>query len=322
MTDDLKIVLLLLAFLFLAGLGLSALLVSNAQKQRQKRDARFTAMVSPHLRAQRLEVSAFVRPSKPKDQSLVGIAGRVFAFDAANLDRYPVSWWIVVCIALLVSKLGEVLLGDLLGRATILMIPGGCIALSRFFFGWIDQRRREQMLEQFPDALAMIVRSVRVGIPVQEAIRAVARELPHPTGPEFARLVSQVSVGVTMEDAMAELAQRAGLSEYRFFATALSLQTQTGCALSEMLENLADVIRKRIALKGKAHALSSEAKASAVILALLPVVTGLALWVLNPGYLSMLFTDKTGQTLFGSAVVSLFTGLMIIRTIINRRLPT
>jgi tight adherence protein B len=322
MTGEVKLVLLFVSCLLLMGLGFSALLVSNAHKQRQKRDARFQAAVTPHVRTQQLEVSAFIRPRDPKDQSLIGIAGRVFNFDPANLDRYPMPWWIVVCISLVFGKLGEFLLGDLLGRATILIIPVGCVGLSRLFFGTIDSRWREKMLTQFPDALAMIVRSVRVGIPVQEAIRAVARESPHPTGPEFTRLVSQISVGVATEDAMLEMAQRAGLPEYRFFATALSLQNQTGGALSEMLENLAEVIRKRVALKAKAHALSSEAKASACILGALPVVTGLALWVLNPNYISMLFTDKTGQALFGSAVVSLVVGMLVIRTIINRSLPT
>lgn len=322
MRPDLKLALLLLGFLFLLGLGLSALLTSNAHKRQQKRDARFDATISPHVRGQRLEVSAFTRPTERKDQSLVGIAGRVFSFDPGNLDRYPVTWWVVVCVALGAGKVADSLLSEMLGRWSILLIPVGCVAVSRFFFGWFDRRRRKQLLTQFPDALAMIVRSVRVGIPVQEAIRAVARELPHPTGPEFARLVNQVSVGVSTEDAMMDMARRAGLPEYRFFATALALQAQTGGALSEMLENLADVIRKRIALIGKAHALSSEAKASAVILGALPVVTGLALWVLNPAYFSILLTDKTGHILLTSAVLSLGTGLLVIQTIINRSLPT
>lgn len=322
MSPELKITLLLLGCLFLLGLGLSALLTSNAHKQREKRDARFHATISPHVRGQRLEISAFIRPKERKDQTLVGIAGRVFRFDPANLDRYPVAWWVVVCVALGFGKIAESLLFEMVGPLSLLLIPVGCVAVSRFFFGWFDRRRRKQLLIQFPDALAMIVRSVRVGIPVQEAICAVARELPHPTGPEFARLVNQVSVGVSTEDALMEMARRAGLPEYRFFATALSLQAQTGGTLSEMLENLADVIRKRIALIGKAHALSSEAKASAVILGLLPIVTGLALWVLNPTYFGLLFADKTGNILLASAVISLSTGLVVIQTIISRSLPT
>jgi tight adherence protein B len=167
----------------------------------------------------------------------------------------------------------------------------------------------------------MIVRSVRVGIPVQEAVRTVARELPYPTGPEFSRLVSQVSVGVSMDDGMIEMARRAGLPEYRFFATALSLQNQTGGALSETLENLADVIRKRAALKAKGMAMASEAKATAFVLAALPVLIGLVLWALNPAYISLLFTDDTGHKLLAAAVVSLSIGLFVIRTIIKKSLP-
>ena len=120
----------------------------------------------------------------------------------------------------------------------------------------------------------MIVRSVRVGIPVMEAIRAVARETPEPTGPEFARLVDQVSIGVSLDDAVLDMARRCGIPEYRFFATALSLQNQTGGTLSETLENLADVIRKRVALAAKGKALASEARTSAMVLAALPIVTG------------------------------------------------
>jgi tight adherence protein B len=322
MTNSLKMVMLVSACLLLAGFVISGLLVSSAHKQKQKRTARMAAAISPHLRAQRLDVSAFSLPSKAKDQSLVGIAARVFGFDAASLDRYPLSWWLVICVALALSKGVEFVLAKLIGPAAVLAIPLGCVVLSRLFFGSFDRRLREKMLTQFPDALAMIVRSVRVGIPVQEAIRAVAREAPHPTGPAFARLGNQTAVGVTMEDAMIEMAQRAGLPEYRFFATTLSLQSQTGGGLSETLENLADLIRKRVALKAKAKAMTSEAKASAGVLAALPVVTGLALWAMNPDYIELLFTDSTGNTLLGTAVVSLCIGLLTIRTIISRSLPT
>lgn len=117
------------------------------------------------------------------------------------------------------------------------------------------------------------------------------------------------------------MARRAGLPEYRFFATALSLQNQTGGALSETLENLADVIRKRAALKAKGHAMTSEAKATAGILAALPVIMGLILWALSPDYIALLFNDPLGRNLFGIAVVSLITGLLVIRTIIKKSLP-
>lgn len=318
---ELHWILLILSCLSLAGLGLSGFLVSRAQAYRQKRDARLAMVVTPHVRVQRTEISAFTRSTKPRDQSVIGMAAWLFGFDVTAPDRYPLSWWMVVGITFLLATGAHQLLADF-GILSWLVIPGGWIMMSRMFFGWFDRRQREMMLDQFPDALAMIVRSVRVGIPVQESIRTVAREAPHPTGPEFNRFVNEVAVGVSMEDAMSELARRSGLPEYRFFATALSLQMQTGGTLSETLENLADVIRKRAGLKAKGHALTSEAKATAAILAALPVILGLLLWFLSPDYISMLFTDPTGRNLFWAAVCSLLIGLGVIRTIIRRSLPT
>lgn len=322
MSGQVKLLLLSLAFLFLVGLGVSALLVSQANKQRLKREARFTSVVSPHLRAKPLMVSAFILPMEPRDKSLIGIAAWVFGFNSANPNRYPLPWWLAIGSCFVLSEIAQMLLAGMVGSLAILIMPVGSVMLSRAFFGWFDNRRREQMLAQFSDALTMIIRSVRVGIPVQEAIRGVAREAPHPTGPEFARLVSRTSVGVSIDDAMAEMAARAGIPEYRFFATAIALQNQTGGALSETLENLADMVRKRVALKARGHALASEAKASATVLVALPFVTGGALCVLNPAYISMLITDPTGRTLLASAVGSLGMGIFTMRTIIRRSLNT
>jgi len=173
---------------------------------------------------------------------------------------------------------------------------------------------------QFPDVLAMLVRAVRVGIPITEGIRGVARESPSPTGPEFAIVVDQLTIGVTLPDALRELAERNQLAEYRFFATALALQSETGGGVSETLERLADVIRKRVELRSHARALSSEARTSIYILASLPVFSGGALAVLSPDYVGTLFTDPLGQRVLILALMSLTTGIVAMRTIISRSL--
>ncbi len=321
MNTSLLWLLLLLSCASLAGLAISGWLVSRAQKYRQKRDARLAMVITPHVRVQRLEVSAFTAPPRPRDQSVVGFAARVFGFDPTSPERYPLPWWMVVLLTLLAAKVLEWLVADFVGRLGWMVIPVTWIGLSRNFFGWFDQRRRSALLAQFPDALAMIVRSVRVGIPVPEAIRTIARELGHPTGPEFARLVNDISVGVSMEDAMLEMARRTGLSEYRFFATAITLQNQTGGTLSETLENLADVIRKRAALKAKGQAMTSEAKTTAGILAVLPFLVAIMLWAINPSYIGLLFSHPTGRNILAASIASLLVGLFLIRTIINRSLP-
>jgi tight adherence protein B len=309
------------ACLSLLGLGISAALVSRGQKQRDKRAERLAAAVSPHMRRTRIEMSAFVAAPETQRASLRGIVTRVFGFDPDKVAMYPVNGWIVIAVSLVAGKLGQMIAASLVSRElSLLAIPLAWVMLSRYFFNWAQTRHQSALLAQFPEALAMMVRSVRVGIPVLEAVRGVARELPAPTGPEFALMLDQISIGVALEDAVMELARRGGIPEYRFFATALALQTQTGGTLSETLDGLADVIRKRMALKSRGKALTAEARASALILAALPFATGALLYVINPGYIGVLFTDPTGNTIFGAALVSLGVGMTTIRALIRRAL--
>jgi tight adherence protein B len=316
----LLLLLLVLSCLSLAGLGLSGLMVARAQEHRQKLDARLTAAVAPHMRVQRSVISAFAPPVQTKDRSLLGFACWLFRFDPAKSDQYALSWWVVLIITFGMAYAVEMLVGGMIGSMAPLIIPVIWIGLSRLYFGWAEGRRRDQFFVQFPEALTMIVRSVRVGIPVMEGMRLVSREAPQPTQREFAKLIEQVSIGVTLEDAIQDMARRSGLPEYRFFATAIALQNQTGGALSETLEGLADVVRKRVAVKARGQALASEGKTSAAILSALPVFTGLMLWLMNPSYLMVLFTDPTGQKIFISALGSLAMGILIMRTMIRRSL--
>ncbi|HUB14303.1 MAG TPA: type II secretion system F family protein [Acetobacteraceae bacterium] len=312
--------LMIMSCLSLAGLGMSGVLVSKAQKLKAKREARMAAASSPHVRAQPVVVSAFIKAPRKRDQSLPALAAAVFGFDLDKPELHPAKWWIILIATLVVGKVAQSLAAGLMGNISWFALPVVWVGTSRYIFGAAAARRKHALLRQFPDALAMIVRSVRVGIPVLEAVRAVARETPEPTGPEFARLVDQVSIGVAIDEAVLEMADRCGISEYRFFATALTLQNQTGGTLSETLENLADVIRKRVALAAKGKALASEGRTSAMVLGALPVVTGLGMWALNPQYMGTMFTDPTGRKLFGAAVLSLSLGIFTIRTIIRKSL--
>ena len=190
----------------------------------------------------------------------------------------------------------------------------------RWAFGWLDTRRIETLFRQFPDALGMVTRAVRVGIPVSEAIRSVAREGPKETAAEFQRIADRLSIGLPIDQALAETAHRNGVPEYRFFATALALQSQTGGGLGETLENLAEVIRKRVALKERGYALAAEARTSAGILAALPFFTAGVLAVLSPGYVAMLFTDPSGQRVLAAAIGLLLIGILVMRSMIKRSL--
>jgi len=312
--------LMIMSCLSLAGLGMSGMLVSKAQKIKARRESRMAAVSSPHVRVQPVVISAFVKATPKRDRSLPAIAASIFGFDLDKPELHPAKWWIVLVVTLVAGKVVQSLAAGLVGEISWFALPVVWIGTSRYIFGVSAARRKQALLRQFPDALAMIVRSVRVGIPVLEAVRAVARESPEPTGPEFARLVDQVSIGVAVDEAVLEMASRCGIAEYRFFATALTLQNQTGGTLSETLENLADVIRKRVALAAKGKALAAEARTSAMVLGALPIVTGAGMWALNPAYVDMMFTDPTGRKVFGAGVLSLCTGIFTIRTIIRKSL--
>lgn len=316
--------LLLLAFsaLSFAGLLASAMLVMNEMHRKRQLQSRFEMALGSTPPALTAPLTAFKAPdSTGKNSSAVDIFAKIFQIKFQNKNIYPIQWWLVIVIALIISDLGRLALRGLLGDAfSLLAVPVIWVLLSRAFFGWAENRQRTKLLSQFPDALGMIVRSVRVGIPVMEAMRAVSRELPPPTGAEFAQLVDQISVGGTLEDAILAMTRRIDLPEYRFFATAVSLQSQTGGRLSDTLDSLGEVIRKRLALKLKGHAMTSEARASTMVLAALPILTGFGLWALNRTYMDVLFTTPSGHKLLGAAILSLCAGLAVMRTIIRKTL--
>lgn len=304
----------------LTGLGYAGLLVTREEARREKLGQRVTAVISPHMRMHRVELSAFT-PSQEEDRkSNLGRLAAIFGFHLARLDRYPLRWWMILIITFAVAKGVETLAEDVVGSLALLALPIAWVALSRAVFGFFEKRFQDKLLHQFPDALAMIVRTVRVGIPVLRAIRNVSHDAPSPTCDVFARLVNQISIGVALDKAVLEMAQRSDMPEYRFFATAITLQMQTGGGLSETLENLAEVIRKRVALKARAMALASEARTSAAVLAALPFVSGTAIWALNPSYIGMLFHPGLGREMLSGAALSLGCGLFVMRTLIRKSL--
>jgi tight adherence protein B len=184
---------------------------------------------------------------------------------------------------------------------------------------WLTKYRNE-LIRQLPDALSMIVRTVRAGIPVTEACQVVARESPALTAVEFSILANEISVGRTMEDGLWKMAARTGLSEYRFLAVALTLQAQTGGNLTETLEKLADTIRRRSALRQRGKALTSEGRTTAIVLTALPFLVAGALTIVAPTYIALLITDPLGKKILLAAITCLCSGLLTMRSMIKRSL--
>ena len=244
----------------------------------------------------------------------------MFGFEAGRPDIYPVRWWVVLPLTGIVGFAASRAVVFLVGAPGWLVWPIAWAMATRWMFGFWRTRYRNTLLGDLPNALSMIVRSVRAGVTVGDAFQIVAREAPPRTAHEFGILQGDISVGVMLDESLWKMAARTGLREYRFVAVALSLQTQTGGNITEALENLADVIRKRAALRQRGKALSSEARATAAVLTALPFLTGGALFVISPQYMALLFSDPMGKKIFLGVIGFLFCGLMTMRSMIKRSL--
>lgn len=315
-------VLLTLLVVGLMLMGLASMVLLRMQARQEQVRLRFARVVGPY---QRSSNSLALAPTSGVGFAVAAeglgpfLAG-LFGFDPALGEHYVLRWWVALAVTLMMAVVATKLGSGVAGPLAWFGLPLIWIVLSRNFFNWCRRRRQDKLFQQFPDALAMIVRAVRVGIPVTDSIQAVGRELEAPTGPEFARLSEELAIGMLLEDALRAMAERNKLQEYRFFATALALQSQTGGGLSETLENLADVIRKRVAVRQKGEALSAEAKMSSMVLAALPPFAAAGLWIMNSAYIVMLFVDPFGQKILAGAVVMLGGGIWSMKALIRKSL--
>ena len=179
--------------------------------------------------------------------------------------------------------------------------------------GLAGSRRSEKFLRQLPDAIDIIIRSVRAGLPIMEGIGVVKDEFPRPLGEEFATVRDRVHFGASLEEALWIIAERINRAEFNFFVISIAVQRETGGNLTEALENLSAILRLRDQKKLKVKALSSEARASAYILGAMPFVMGVLIYFLNPGYIDQLFIDPRGHMMlgFGLGVIGLGACVMI-----------
>jgi Flp pilus assembly protein TadB len=201
----------------------------------------------------------------------------------------------------------------LLGIAAAVAAP---MVLLRF----LQSRYQNKFLDPFPDALDLMCRAVRAGLPVFEAMEVASREIIAPVGTELARTLEEMRIGVDIDEALQHTADRIRVADFRFFVVALTLQRRTGGGLAETLSNLSRIIRRRKEIRVKARALTAESKASAAVLGMLPFAVGALLFLLNPGLMSVLFDDPRGRFMLGMALLSLAIGIAVMALIIRKTL--
>lgn len=186
------------------------------------------------------------------------------------------------------------------------------VALPYKYVGSMIARRQKKFLALFSEAVELMVRGLKSGIPVSESIRVVGQELPDPVGFEFRSMTDAMVLGQSFDEALAAVSRRIALPEFRFFVISLGIQQETGGNLSETLENLAIILRRRRQMKQKIHALSSEARASAYIIGSLPFLMFIALAVLSPQYVHILLGDPRGHMVLAAAIGSMGLGVGIM----------
>jgi tight adherence protein B len=239
----------------------------------------------------RLEQAGFPKTSPRSFWMICGIVAAMAASLAIATHQKP----LVIALAVFAAGLG----------------------LPRWVLSFLAARRKKKFTENFAPAIDVIVRSVKTGLPTQEALRIVAREAPNPVGSEFHNLVESLKVGVTMDQALKRMMESMPTPEVGFFAIVMTIQGKSGGNLSEALGNLAFVLRDRKRLQGKIKAMSSEAKASAMIIGSLPPAVMGIVYLTTPAYIMKLFTERSGNLMLAACVIWMSVGIMVMRKMIN-----
>jgi len=189
--------------------------------------------------------------------------------------------------------------------------------LPRWLLGFTIKRRKKAFTREFANAIDVIVRGVKAGLPLNECLKIIANESGEPVGPEFKQILEGMKVGVTLEDALKKMYDRMPIAEVNFFQIVLTIQQKTGGNLSEALGNLSGVLRDRKRLHGKIQALSSEAKASAGIIGSLPIVVMGLVYATTPEYIALLFTERFGNFLLLCCAVWMSLGILVMKKMIE-----
>ncbi|MBX9575018.1 MAG: type II secretion system F family protein [Caulobacteraceae bacterium] len=190
------------------------------------------------------------------------------------------------------------------------------LGLPRWFVGMLGKRRMKKFGSLFPDAVDVIVRGIKSGLPVHDCFKIIARESPAPLGPEFQRLVDALAVGQTLSQALDKMYERMPTPELKFFGIVMAIQQKTGGNLAEALSNLTTVLRARKMMGEKIKALSSEATASAGIIGSLPPAVMILVTLTTPAYMMLMFTDPRGQFMLLVAVLMMSLGVFVMKKMI------
>ena len=226
------------------------------------------------------------------------------------------KFYIVSAVFALVFFAGAWFVGGGLLGATGLAFAAG-FGLPRWGLGFLKKRREKKFLAALPDAVDVIVRGIKAGLPLFESIKVVASDAPEPLRSEFLAIIETQAIGIPLGEACARLYERMPVPEANFFGIVVAIQQKSGGNLSEALGNLSKVLRDRKKMAEKIQAMSMEVKASAGIIGSLPPIVMILVYLSTPGYISLLWTNPTGQLMLVGCVIWMSIGIMVMKKMIN-----
>lgn len=236
--------------------------------------------------------------------------------DQAGLEISVRFFWIASGFVAAAAAFGVAVAGQSLLLVALAAFVAG-LGLPRWVLAFLKGRREKAFTREFANAIDIIVRSVRSGLPVNEALKVVAAEIPDPVGEEFRTLCEGLKVGVTIEEGLKRMYERMPTAEVNFFAIVMAIQQKAGGNLSEALSNLAGVLRDRKRLEGKIKAMSSEAKASAGIIGSLPPGVMMLVYTSTPDYIGLLFEERLGNLMLGGGALWMLIGVLVMQKMVS-----
>ena len=265
-------------------------------------------------RSRREQVEGTLKEAEARraKDSKVSLATRL---TQAGLNWEPRKFYIFSGILAAVVFGVAMMVGGLFGALGLAFAAG--FGLPRWLLGFLKKRREKAFLRALPDAVDVIVRGIKAGLPLFESLKVVAADSPEPLRSEFASIIETQAIGMPLGEACSRLFDRMPVPEANFFGIVIAIQQKSGGNLSEALGNLSKVLRDRKKMAEKIQAMSMEAKASAAIIGSLPPIVMLLVYLSTPDYISLLWTHPTGQLMLVGCVIWMSIGIFVMKKMIN-----
>ncbi len=291
----------------------SAKRLASASQGAASRRLQTPAKQPMQMRRKQVQETVKELEAKNKARKQINLRTRI---QRAGFTIKPRTFYLLSALTGFLGFLIVLLFGSPLWVGVLAGFAAG-VGLPRFVLKKAAERRQAKFLFEFANAIDIIVRGVKTGLPLLDCLQIIANEAPEPVKSAFVDIVEQQRVGIPLPQAFLRMYERMPLQEVNFFSIVIAVQSQTGGNLAEALSNLSQVLRARYQLQAKVKAYSAEAKASAMIIGSLPILVMLAIYIITPEYIGTLFTNRIGNLLLIGSGLWMLTGVLVMRKMIN-----